>query len=91
MMNRPATAEAAQSFLHAYQDTEIDKRLFFDVWADRAGYAPEDQTRVWREVVRMTYRLAARKRNQTRGQRMARGGFPRGAAQPYNAGLAAVE
>lgn len=63
------TGEIARDFLDAYQDPEIDKRLFFEVWADRAGLDLSVKRKVWGEVLKITYQVAARKREATRQRR----------------------
>ena len=76
MMQR-ARWEIAQAFLDDYGDPEIDKRLCFDVWADRKGLNGSTRHFVWVEVRRLTYQIAAQKRRQTcRGKLMARLSVP---------------
>lgn len=40
----------AEKFLAAYRDAGVDKRLAFDVWADREGYPPPVKRELWRRV-----------------------------------------
>ncbi len=65
-MRTKTISQVANAFFDAYQDPEINKRLFFDAWADRTGYNPAVKRRVWEEVRRITYQLAARKRQAVR-------------------------
>jgi nuclear transport factor 2 (NTF2) superfamily protein len=43
--------ERARAFLDAYRDPEIDKRLYFEVWADRKNLTDLEQHHVWMERV----------------------------------------
>ena len=61
-MRAKAIPDVARDFLDAYRDPEIDKRMFFEMWADRAGCTPVVRRQVWDEVRRISYRLGARKR-----------------------------
>ena len=63
--------DVAQEFLDAYRDPEIDKRLFFEVWSDRAGWDAKEKRHVWAEVRRITYQIAAQKRQIVRRQQAA--------------------
>ena len=65
-MRAKTIPQVAKAFFVAYQDPEINKRLFFDVWADRIGYDAAVKRQVWEEVRRITYQLAARKRQAVR-------------------------
>ena len=60
------TQKTALAFFDAYSDPEIDKRLCFDVWADRTGLSIAEKRTVWRDVRRLTYRFAAQKREAAR-------------------------
>jgi hypothetical protein len=71
-MKAKSVSEIAQEFLDAYRDPEIPKRLFFDVWADRAGCAPALKRRVWNELRRISYRTAAQKRQLLHQRKIAR-------------------
>lgn len=78
--------ETALAFFEAYSDPEIDKRLHFDVWADRTGLSMAEKRTVWRDVLRLTYRFAAQKREATRQRKVsARSPFV-GAANHRRAG-----
>ena len=68
-MRAKTISQVANAFFDAYQDPEISKRLFFDVWADRTGCNPAVKQQVWEEVRRITYQLAARKRQAVRQPR----------------------
>ncbi len=61
-----ATAQiAAQAFLDDYTDPEIEKRLFYEVWADRYRIGDSKRQQVWQEVRRLSYRIAANKQKAT--------------------------
>ena len=40
----------ADKFLAAYLLAGVDKRLAFDVWADREGYPPHVKRELWRRI-----------------------------------------
>ena len=61
-MTQKALQTLGAAFFLEYQDPEIEKRLFFDVWADRAGFAAGPRRALWREVKRLTFKKAAAKR-----------------------------
>jgi hypothetical protein len=61
--------EGARAFLDAYRDPEIDKRLYFEVWADRKNLTDLEHHHVWGEVRRLTHRIAAKKRQEAHSQR----------------------
>lgn len=58
-MGQNQTTYIAEKFLAEYRFTPVEKRLAFDVWADRMGYGPEDKRCLWREVKHLSRRLAA--------------------------------
>ena len=64
-MTLTITRKTALAFFDAYTDPDIDKRLYFDVWADRTGLGSTQKRAVWREVRRQTYRVAVQKREAT--------------------------
>jgi hypothetical protein len=90
-MTQSRTRKTALAFFDAYADPDIEKRLYFDVWADRTGLSVAEKHQVWREVRRMTYRFAAQKREVTRKSKAAsRPGFM-GMAEPNRGGVPAPE
>lgn len=65
-MTQSRSRKTALAFFDAYSDPDIEKRLYFDVWADRLGLDAGEKHTVWREVRQFTYRFAAQKREATR-------------------------
>ncbi|MDF1554677.1 MAG: hypothetical protein P1P84_16525 [Deferrisomatales bacterium] len=65
-MTQRRTHQTALAFFDAYTDPGIEKRLYFDVWADRTGLSVGEKRPVWREIRRLTYRFAAEKRRVAR-------------------------
>lgn len=49
-MTQEYTIYLAERFLRAYRSMPVEKRLAFDAWADRQGFAAETKRRLWREV-----------------------------------------
>lgn len=70
-MTQNRTRKTALAFFDDYSDPDIEKRLYFDVWADRTGLSVSEKHLVWREVRRLTYRFAAQKREITRKSKAA--------------------
>ena len=70
-MTQKRIRKTALAFFDAYSDPDIDKRLHFDVWADRTGLGVAETRSVWSEVRLLTYRFAARKREATRQRKAA--------------------
>jgi len=68
-MTQKTKRETARDFLDAYRDPEIDKRLYFEVWADRKNLTDLEQRRVWMEVRRLTHGIAVKKRQEAQLQR----------------------
>ena len=63
---------AAKIFLDDYSDPEIEKRLYYEVWADRNKISDSKRIEVWQEVRRLTHRLAAKTRAEGGGHRTRR-------------------
>lgn len=70
-MTQSSIRKTALAFLDAYSDPDIEKRLYFDVWADRVGLDVGERHPVWREVRQFTYHFAAQKREATRRRNAA--------------------
>jgi len=48
----------AELFAASWSDRGINKRLFFEAWADRQGFPEGHRENVWREVLRLEGRTA---------------------------------
>ncbi|HSH70595.1 MAG TPA: hypothetical protein VK997_11800 [Deferrisomatales bacterium] len=81
-MTQSRTHKTALAFFDAYTDPGIEKRLYFDVWADRTGLSVGEKRPVWREIRRLTYRFAAEKRRVARQGNAGVRSSPVTAAEP---------